>query len=47
MKILLAVDGSECSNVAVKEVARRPWPAGSEVKILSVAESPVTPAKWA
>jgi hypothetical protein len=34
MKILLAVDGSPCSNVAVKEVASRPWPAGSEVKVL-------------
>jgi nucleotide-binding universal stress UspA family protein len=34
MKILLAVDGSPFSDVAVKEVAGRPWPAGSEVKIL-------------
>lgn len=34
MKILLAVDGSPFSNVAVKEVAGRPWPPGSEVKIL-------------
>ncbi len=49
MKILLAVDGSECSDAAAKEVARRPWPAGSEVKILSVAESPFvpTPVSWA
>lgn len=34
MKILLAVDGSPFSDVAVKEVAGRPWPPGSEVKIL-------------
>jgi nucleotide-binding universal stress UspA family protein len=34
MKILLAVDGSLCSQAAVKEVASRPWPAGSEVKVL-------------
>jgi nucleotide-binding universal stress UspA family protein len=34
MKILLAVDGSPFSDVALKEVAGRPWPAGSEVKIL-------------
>jgi hypothetical protein len=27
MKILIAVDGSECSDVAVEEVAKRPWPA--------------------
>jgi nucleotide-binding universal stress UspA family protein len=38
MKILLAVDGSECSDAAVAEVARRPWPAGSEIEILSAAE---------
>jgi nucleotide-binding universal stress UspA family protein len=34
MKILLAVDGSPFSDVAVKEVAGRPWPSDSEVKIL-------------
>lgn len=36
MKILLAIDGSPCSELAVDEVARRPWPAGSTVKVLSV-----------
>jgi nucleotide-binding universal stress UspA family protein len=36
MKILLAVDGSECSRAAAAEAARRPWPAGSEVKVISV-----------
>lgn len=40
MKILLAIDGSEFSNAAVEEVANKPWPKGSEVKILSVAEPP-------
>jgi nucleotide-binding universal stress UspA family protein len=45
MKILLAVDGSPCSDKAVDEVARRPWPEESEVKVISVAEShiPFTP----
>ena len=45
MKILLAVDGSDCSDVAINEVARRPWPEGSEVKVISVAEPhiPFTP----
>ncbi len=38
MKILLAVDGSACSDAAVREVARRPWPAGSEVRVISVAQ---------
>jgi nucleotide-binding universal stress UspA family protein len=38
MKILLATDGSTCSTVAVKSVGARPWPAGSEIKVVSVAE---------
>jgi len=38
MKILLAVDGSPFSDAAAEEVARRPWPEGSEVKIISVVE---------
>jgi nucleotide-binding universal stress UspA family protein len=49
MKILLAVDGSDCSLAAVDEVARRPWPAGSSVKIFSVIELPFLPTTetWA
>jgi len=39
MKILIAVDGSECSDVAVEEVANQPWPADSAVRIISVAET--------
>ena len=35
MKILLATDGSDCSKTAVKSAAERPWPEGSEVKIIS------------
>src|SRR5262245_21609961 len=38
MKILIAVDGSECSDVAVDAVATRPWPAESSLRIISVAE---------
>lgn len=44
MKVLLAVDGSAYSNAAVGEVAGRPWPAGSEVRIVSVVEQPFMPA---
>ena len=44
MKILLAIDGSTFGDAAVEEVARRPWPAGSEVKVLTVTEWPVVPA---
>ena len=38
MKILLAVDGSACSDRAVREVARRPWPADTQVRLVSVVE---------
>jgi nucleotide-binding universal stress UspA family protein len=49
MKILLAIDGSPCSDAAVEEVARRPWPEGSSVKVLNAVELPVppTPEAWA
>jgi nucleotide-binding universal stress UspA family protein len=45
MKILLAVDGSEASLVAVEEAARTPWPEGSVLRIVSVADIPLTP-QW-
>ena len=49
MKILLAIDGSACSDAAVEEVARRPWPEGSSLKVLNVFEIPMppTPETWA
>jgi nucleotide-binding universal stress UspA family protein len=49
MKILLATDGSEFSNVAVDSVAKRPWPEGSEMKIVSVMDFPWPPTTetWA
>ncbi|HEX7175668.1 MAG TPA: universal stress protein [Pyrinomonadaceae bacterium] len=40
MKILLATDGSPCSEVAVAEVASRPWPADTQVRALSIFEPP-------
>ena len=43
MKILLAVDGSPCSNKAIEEIARRPWPAASEIKVLTAYELPLPP----
>lgn len=43
MKILLAIDGSSCSDAAVREVATRPWPPGSEVRIVSVVEPVMLP----
>ena len=49
MRILLAVDGSPCSEAAVNEVALRPWPAHSELRIVSAFQIPLgpTPEAWA
>lgn len=44
MKILLAVDGSKCSDAAIREVARQPWPAGSEIRVIAAAEMPIFPS---
>lgn len=40
MKVLLAMDGSPCSETALGEVARRPWPPDTQVRVLSVVEPP-------
>ena len=37
-KILLATDGSEFSNAAVKAIAAEPWPKGTQIKVISVPE---------
>ncbi len=44
MKILLAIDNSEYSAEAVKEIAVRPWPPNAIVRVLSVVESVTPPA---
>lgn len=36
MKVLLAIDGSPHSHAAVAEIERRPWPAGTEIEVLTV-----------
>jgi nucleotide-binding universal stress UspA family protein len=38
MRLLLATDGSGCSLDAARSVARRPWPAGSRLRVVGVAE---------
>jgi nucleotide-binding universal stress UspA family protein len=38
MKILVAYDGSRAADAAVEEVFRRPWPPGSQVRVLTVIE---------
>src|SRR6266545_2389697 len=49
MRILLPVDGSSFSDAAVEEVASRPWPASSEVRIVTAFQLPITPTPevWA
>jgi len=44
MKILLAVDASEYSAEALREVAERPWPTGTTVRVLSAVEQITPPA---
>jgi nucleotide-binding universal stress UspA family protein len=44
MKILVATDGSQFSERALVEVANRPWPAQSEIKVISVIEPPILPS---
>jgi len=38
MRVLLATDGSESAQLAAQSIAENPWPAGTEVRILSVVE---------
>jgi len=40
MRILLAIDGSEQSEAAVDEIARRRFPADSEMRVIAVVEPP-------
>ncbi len=48
MRVLLAVDGSPCSDAALAEIAARPWPAGTEFKVVTAYELPLmpTPEAW-
>jgi len=43
MKILLATDGSANSLLAAHSIAERPWPAESEVRVLTAVELSLTP----
>lgn len=44
MKVLLAIDGSPCSAAALAEIGKRPWPAGTEFKIVTAYELPIMPS---
>jgi nucleotide-binding universal stress UspA family protein len=41
MHVLVPTDGSECSEAAVRSVAARPWPEGTEIRMICVPEVPV------
>lgn len=41
MKILIAYDGSAAADAALGEVLRRPWPARTQVRLVSVVDWPV------
>jgi nucleotide-binding universal stress UspA family protein len=41
LRILAATDGSPCADLAVQSIAMRPWPVGSQVKILTVLHTAV------
>jgi nucleotide-binding universal stress UspA family protein len=43
LRLLFATDGSDYSQAAAHSIASRPWPAGSQIKIVSVVE-PLMPA---
>jgi len=49
MRILLAVDGSPCSEAAADEIVTRPWPSNSEFRIVSAFQVPMSPSPevWA
>lgn len=42
VRLVVGVDGSDASDEAVREVASRDWPPGSEVRIIAVTD-PLTP----
>lgn len=40
MRILIATDGSDFGEQAVRTAAERPWPANSELRVITVVEHP-------
>lgn len=41
MRVLIATDGSDYAQEALRSVAQRPWPAGTEFRVISSPEFPV------
>ena len=38
MRVLVGVDGSTSSDAVIREVVRRPWPAGSQIALVTVVD---------
>jgi nucleotide-binding universal stress UspA family protein len=41
MRVLVPTDGSNCAEGALRAVAARPWPEGTEIRVICVPEVPV------
>jgi nucleotide-binding universal stress UspA family protein len=41
MRVLVATDGSELAETALRKVAEQPWPAGSEIRVMACPELPM------
>jgi nucleotide-binding universal stress UspA family protein len=41
MHVLVPTDGSDCAEEALRAVAARPWPEGTEIRVICVPEVPV------
>lgn len=41
MHVLVPTDGSDCAEAALQAVAARPWPEGTEIRVICVPEVPV------
>jgi nucleotide-binding universal stress UspA family protein len=41
MRVLVATDGSECAEAALLTVAERPWPGGTEIRVITSPELPL------
>jgi nucleotide-binding universal stress UspA family protein len=44
MRILMAYDGSPDAEMAIEDVAMRPWPKGTKVRLVTVLETPLATA---
>jgi nucleotide-binding universal stress UspA family protein len=41
MHVLVPTDGSDCAEASLRAVAGRPWPEGTEIRVICVPEVPV------